>query len=52
MKLLAILLFFAALFVLRGADLTGTWTPDVMLDAGSRTATFVFEQKGEILSGT
>jgi hypothetical protein len=51
-KLPAILLFFAAVFVLRGADLTGTWTADVMLDVGSGTATFVFEQKGEILSGT
>jgi hypothetical protein len=52
MKLHAILLFFAAAFVLRGADLTGTWAADVVLDAGSGTATFVFEQKGETLSGT
>jgi hypothetical protein len=52
MKLHAILLFFATVLVVRGADLTGTWAADVVLDAGSGTATFVFEQKGEILSGT
>jgi hypothetical protein len=44
-KLPAIPLFFAAVFALRGADLTGTWAADVALDAGSGTATFVFEQK-------
>jgi hypothetical protein len=37
---------------LAGADLTGTWSAAVVLDAGSGTATFVFEQKGETLSGT
>ena len=50
---------FAALFLLlgaasfsRAADITGTWSAAVMLDAGSGTATFVFEQKGETLSGS
>src|SRR5579872_3219486 len=46
------ILFLLAAAVLSAADLTGTWTIDVMLDAGSGTATFVFEQKGENLSGT
>ena len=35
-----------------GADLTGTWTAAVVLDAGSGTATFNFKQTGEQLSGT
>lgn len=53
MKKLAVLLFLSsAAFVLRAADITGTWAAAVMLDAGSGTATFVFEQKGETLSGT
>jgi hypothetical protein len=36
----------------RAADLTGTWTAAVTLDAGSGTATFMFTQKGETLSGS
>ncbi|HEV3331258.1 MAG TPA: hypothetical protein VG096_09775 [Bryobacteraceae bacterium] len=35
-----------------GADVSGTWTANVVLDAGTGVATFVFEQKGESLSGT
>jgi hypothetical protein len=35
-----------------GADLTGTWSADVVLDAGSGTATFVFKQDGEKLTGS
>ena len=35
-----------------GADLTGTWTAAVVLDAGSGSATFSFKQAGEQLSGT
>ena len=34
------------------ADLTGTWSADVVLDAGSGTATFVLKQDGNALSGT
>ena len=34
------------------ADITGTWTAQVVLDAGSGTATFAFTQNGETLSGT
>jgi hypothetical protein len=37
---------------LLGADLTGTWSAAVVLDAGSGTATFVFKQSGEALTGT
>src|SRR5882672_7202217 len=46
-----ILLILSALS-LWGADLTGTWTAAVVLDAGSGTATFNFKQNGEQLSGT
>ena len=41
-----------AALTLRGADLTGTWSAAVVLDAGNGTATFVFKQTGETLSGT
>jgi hypothetical protein len=37
---------------LTAADLTGTWTANVTLDAGSGTATFKFTQSGEMLSGS
>ncbi|MBZ5610953.1 MAG: hypothetical protein LAP38_22035 [Acidobacteriia bacterium] len=37
---------------LLGADLTGTWSAAVTLDAGSGTATFVFKQDGNKLTGT
>jgi len=46
-----ILLILSALS-LWGADLTGTWTAAVVLDAGSGNATFIFKQTGEQLSGT
>jgi len=34
------------------ADLSGTWNADVVLDAGSGTATFEFKQSGDTLTGT
>jgi hypothetical protein len=37
---------------LLAADLTGTWTAAVVLDAGSGTATFAFKQTGDSLTGT
>jgi hypothetical protein len=37
---------------LLAADLSGTWSAEVVLDAGNGTATFVFTQKGSTLSGT
>ena len=50
------LLVFALLSLLSvallAADLSGTWSADVTLDAGSGTATFVFKQSGDNLTGT
>ena len=34
------------------ADISGTWSAAVRLDAGSGTANFVFKQAGETLTGT
>ena len=48
-KLTALLLFSLAAW---GADLSGTWSASVVLDAGSGVATFVFKQTGDQLSGT
>jgi hypothetical protein len=42
----------AAPLLLLAADISGTWTADVVLDVGSGTATFVFEQHGETLAGS
>lgn len=51
-----LLVLFASLFLgsalLPGADLSGTWSAVVTLDAGSGTATFVFKQAGNKLTGT
>jgi hypothetical protein len=37
---------------LLAADLSGTWSASVVLDAGSGTATFVLKQTGDTLSGS
>lgn len=37
---------------LSAADISGTWTAAVKLDAGSGSATFVFKQSGDGLTGT
>ena len=37
---------------LLAADISGTWSANVVLDVGSGAATFVFKQSGEALSGT
>ena len=50
--LLALAVLFTSALVLEGADLTGTWSAAVVLDAGNGTATFTFKQSGETLSGT
>jgi hypothetical protein len=34
------------------ADLTATWSANIVLDAGNGTATFVLKQMGDTLSGT
>ena len=51
-KLIVLTVLISAALTLRGADLTGTWSASVVLDAGSGTATFTFKQTGEALSGT
>ena len=53
MKRLTVLaVLISAALTLRGADLTGTWSASVVLDAGNGIATFTFKQTGEALSGT
>jgi hypothetical protein len=51
-KLTVLTLLILTALTLRGADLTGTWSAAVVLDAGNGTATFTFKQTGEALSGT
>jgi hypothetical protein len=51
-KLTALIALLLSAFTLLGADLTGTWSLAVVLDAGSGAATFTFKQTGEALSGT
>jgi len=50
MKYLVTLLLSATLAC--GADITGKWTANVVLDAGSGSPTFEFKQAGESLTGT
>jgi len=38
--------------MLTAADISGTWSAAVQLDAGSGTATFVLKQAGDALTGT
>jgi len=47
--LLALSLFCAVSFA---ADISGTWSAAVTLDAGSGTATFVLKQSGDQITGT
>jgi hypothetical protein len=49
MKTITLLLLSAAMTF--AADITGTWTANVVLDAGSGSPTFEFQQKGEALTG-
>jgi len=51
-NLIVLTVLILSALTLRGADLTGTWSASVVLDAGSGTATFVFKQTGEALSGS
>ena len=51
MRRLVMALVLAAL-ALVAADISGTWSAAVTLDAGSGTATFVLKQSGENLTGT
>lgn len=50
MKTLALLILSAALSF--AADISGKWTFNVVLDAGSGAPTFEFKQTGEKLTGT
>ena len=53
MRILIAFLSLACLsVVLSAADISGTWSAAVTLDAGSGTATFVFKQTGDELTGT
>jgi|SRR5579864_3925802 len=48
-RLIVLALSALALFA---ADISGTWSAAVTLDAGGGTATFVFKQAGDALTGT
>ena len=50
MRILLVLALFSAAAL--AADLSGTWSAAVNLDAGSGTATFVLKQTGDQLSGS
>jgi hypothetical protein len=50
MKILV--LFFAMTALALAADISGKWTFEVVLDAGSGSPTFEFTQSGEKLTGT
>jgi hypothetical protein len=51
-KIIVPILIMLLALTLAAADLTGTWSVAVLLDAGSGSATFTFKQTGEALSGT
>jgi hypothetical protein len=51
-KLTVLAALISVALTLLGADLTGSWSASVVLDAGSGSATFAFKQTGEALSGT
>jgi hypothetical protein len=51
-KLLVLLSLMLCALTLRAADISGTWSASVELDAGSGTATFVLKQDGDHLSGS
>ena len=51
-KLIVLAVLISAALTLQAADLTGTWSASVVLDAGNGVATFTFKQTGEALSGT
>src|ERR1700677_235262 len=51
-KLLVLMALMGVALTLRGADLTGTWSAAVVLDAGNGVATFIFKQTGEALTGS
>jgi len=50
--LLVLTVLLLSALALGAADVSGTWSASVVLDAGSGTATFVLKQAGEQLSGS
>ncbi len=48
----AVLLVGAGAASLSAADVTGTWTLNVYLDAGSGSPTFALKQEGDTITGT
>lgn len=46
-----LVMFFALAAMALAADITGKWSFDVVLDAGSGSPTFEFTQSGESLTG-
>jgi hypothetical protein len=51
-KLLVVVGLMLCALALAAADLSGTWSASVVLDAGSGTANFVLKQDGDALSGS
>jgi hypothetical protein len=51
-RLLVVVGLILCALALAAADISGTWSASVQLDAGSGTATFVLKQSGDALSGT
>ena len=51
-KLMVLLGVILCALTLSAADISGTWSANVELDAGSGTATFVLKQEGASLSGS
>src|ERR1700685_3508369 len=51
-RLLVLVALMSCALALAAADISGTWSASVQLDAGSGTATFVLKQSGDTLSGS
>jgi hypothetical protein len=51
-RLLILVVLTLCALALAAADISGTWSASVQLDAGSGTATFVLKQSGDTLSGS
>src|SRR5580704_18321564 len=50
-RMKTLVLFFALAALALGADISGKWTFEVVLDAGSGSPTFEFTQTGDTLTG-
>jgi hypothetical protein len=51
-RLLVLFVLILCALAVGAADISGTWSASVQLDAGSGTATFVLKQSGDALSGS